>query len=289
MKPIALTAAAFLALAAGAVAAPALAESDVEIKNAVARVVVIVEDRTDIAVEIEPGSSGLPALQVTRRGDRVIIDGDLRRRIRNCSGVNADAVQPGDGASVEVRDLGRVPLNDAPLIVIRSPRAVELGASGAVFGAVGRGASSVDLSNGGCGAWTIANVGGPLSVGVGGSGPVRAGTSQSLELAIGGSGDIIAGATGPAEVSIGGSGRVELASASGDIEIAIGGSGDVRVRGGRSQDIEVSIAGSGDIQHGGEVRNARVSIVGAGDVRLRAATGTVSRSIMGSGDVTVGR
>ena len=44
------------AVAAAALAGPALARSpEIEVRHAVARVVVIVEDRTDVGVEIETG------------------------------------------------------------------------------------------------------------------------------------------------------------------------------------------------------------------------------------------
>ena len=80
MKAILLSAVA--AAATVAAATSALAQSpEVEIEHAVARVVVIVEDRADIGVEIQQGSSQLPALRVMRRGDDVRIDGGLGRRV----------------------------------------------------------------------------------------------------------------------------------------------------------------------------------------------------------------
>ncbi|KAK0359942.1 hypothetical protein LTR94_029275, partial [Friedmanniomyces endolithicus] len=142
MKTVLIAAA---ALAACAAAAPASA-AEVEIRNAVARVVVIVEDRQDVAVEVTQGRSRLPALQVRRQGRDVRIDGGLRSNrmwsgdVRNCNAGRAGAAQPGEGASVEVRNLGRVRLEEAPLIVLRTPRDVDVSAEGAVFGAVGRGA-----------------------------------------------------------------------------------------------------------------------------------------------------
>ena len=161
----ALIAAAAVATLAGLAAAPASA-AEVEIRNAVARVVVIVEDRQDIGVEVTQGQTRLPAIQVRREGGDVKIDGGLRRNgmwgsndgIRSCNSGRSDAAQPGQGATVEVRDLGRIRLEDAPLIVVRTPRVVDVSASGAVFGSVGRGARSVELDNGGCGNWNVANV-----------------------------------------------------------------------------------------------------------------------------------
>lgn len=295
MKP-AITSAIVAAVAA--MAAPAFAQDgpEVEIEHAVARVAVIVEDRADIAVEVEQGSSGLPAIQVTRVGNEVRIDGGLRRRgflnrsngIRECRSGPDNARRPGDGASVEVRDHGRINISDAPLIVIRTPRRVEVSASGAVFGSVGRGATSVDLGSSGCGYWNVANTEGPVSLSIGGSGDIRAGTSTALDISIGGSGSVTAGPTRGLEIAIGGSGDVAVARIDGPLDVAIGGSGDVLVRDGTSADVSISIAGSGDVNFGGVAGDVDVSIAGGGDVTIARATGAVSRSIVGSGDIRIG-
>ena len=297
MKPVIASA---IIAAVAAAAAPALAKPgdgpEVEIRHAVARVAVIVEDRTDVAVEVEQGSSGLPAISVSRVRNEIRIDGGLRRRgflnrgdgIRECRSGPDNAVRPGDGASVEVRDHGRINISDAPLIVIRTPRQVDVSASGAVFGSVGRGAASVDLGSSGCGYWNVANTDGPVSVSIGGSGDVRAGTSAALEVSIGGSGSVTAGATRGLEVSIGGSGDVAVARIDGPLEISIAGSGDVVVRDGSSPDVSVSIAGSGDVNFGGVAGDVDVSIAGGGDVTIARATGAVSRSIVGGGDIRIG-
>jgi hypothetical protein len=295
MKPVIASA---IVLAATAMAAPAFAKPgpEVEIRHAVARVAVIVEDRTDVAVEVEQGSSGLPAIQVSRIGNEVRIDGGLRRRgflnrgdsIRECRSGPDNAARPGDGASVEVRDHGRINIPDAPLIVIRTPRNVNVSASGAVFGSVGRGAASVELGSSGCGYWNVANTDGPVSLSIGGSGDIRAGSSTSLDISIGGSGSVIAGATRDLEIAIGGSGDVAVARIDGPLDVAIGGSGDVLVRGGTSPDVSVSIAGSGDVSFAGVAGDVDVSIAGGGDVTIARATGSVSRSIVGSGDIRIG-
>lgn len=287
-KTVIFASAATAALALAAFAAPASAE-EVHIKNAVARVAVVVEDRADVAVEVEQGSSGLPAIKVSRRNGEVIIDGDLgRNAIRNCHTGQADAAQPGQGASVEVRDRGRIEISNAPLIVIRTPRAVDVGAGGAVFGSVGRGATSVSVGTAGCGGWTVANVDGPLEASVGGSGTIRAGTSRSLEVNIGGSGDVSTGATGQAAVNIGGSGDVNIAGVNGDFEASIAGSGNVVVRGGRADRFEASVAGSGDVDFRGAAGSVEVNLMGGGDVRIASASGPVERNIMGGGRITIG-
>ncbi len=286
------------AVALAAMAGPAFAaDPSVEIRYAVARVAVVVEDRADVAVEVEQGSSRLPRVEVTRSGDEIRVNGGLRRRgglfrggsdgINNCHN-GPEGGRAGDGASVEVRGIGRVNLSDAPLIVIRTPRNVDVNASGAIFGSVGRGARALDLGHGGCGRWDVANVDGPVSLSIGGSGDIRAGTSASLEVAIGGSGSVSAGATRDLDVSIGGSGDVTVSRLEGPLEVAIGGSGDVDVRGGNAPKVDISIAGSGDVNFGGVAGDVDVSIVGGGDVTIARATGSVSRSIMGGGDVRIG-
>lgn len=295
MKPVIASA---IAVAVAALAAPAFAKDgpEVEIRHAVARVAVIVEDRTDVAVEVEQGASGLPAVQVTRVGNEVRIDGGLRRGgffnrgdgIRECRQGPDNAQRPGDGASVEVRGHGRINLSDAPLIVIRTPRQVDVSASGAVFGSVGRGATSVELGNSGCGTWNVANTEGPVSLSIAGSGDLRAGTSTSLEINIAGSGSASAGVTHDLDVSIAGSGDVTVAQIEGPMDVSIAGSGDVVVRNGTSPDVSISIMGSGDVNFGGVAVDVDVSIAGGGDVTIARATGSVSRSIAGGGDIRIG-
>jgi hypothetical protein len=265
------------AIAAALVAAGPVAANDgpsARIEYAVARVVVIVEDRADIGVEIEQGTSGLPALQVRRRGNDVIINGGLKgglfgnNAIRNCQSGPEGARQPGEGASVEVRQAGTVRLADAPLIVIRTPRAVEVDVNnGAVFGAIGRDASSIELNNGGCGDWTVANTEGTMSLSVMGSGDMRAGTSSRLEASIMGSGDIQAGATGGLEANVMGSGDISAARVDGPVE--------------------ANIMGSGDINIPGTVTNIEANIMGSGDINVGGATGAVSQSVMGSGNIVI--
>lgn len=277
-----------LSTVAASCAAPALA-ADVEIKDAVARVVVIVEDRSDIGVEITPGRGDLPVPQVQRRGGDVRIDGGLRNAFRNCSSGPASARQPGEGATVEIRRIGRVRLEDAPLIVLRTPRSVDVGASGAVFGSVGRGAGEIDLGNGGCGDWVVANTTGKMSLALGGSGTIRAGTSSALEAAVGGSGSIMAGATRRLEASVGGSGSITVARVDGPGEAAIGGSGDITIRAGDMPRLEVAVGGSGNVRYGGRTADLEVAIAGSGDVSVAEASGPVSRSVVGSGTVSIGR
>lgn len=276
--------------AAGLTAALPAAAQSVEIREAVARVVVIPEDRTDVAVEIEPGQSGLPTPRVVRRGADVRIFGELGRNpTRSCSSGSADARQPGEGASVEVRGHGRINMEDAPLIVVRTPRDVDVSTDGAVFGSVGRGASSLELGSMGCGGWTVANVRGPASLSIGGSGSIRAGATDALKANIGGSGSVHAGATRNLDANIGGSGSIRVASVQGDVATAIGGSGGIRIDGGRIGRLTAAIGGSGSVDASAPVGDVSATIAGSGSVRVASVSGSVSQNSFGVGRVVVGR
>lgn len=271
---------AFLAAAAALTAGGAAHAASVEIKDAVARVTVIPEDRSDVRVEIVAPNARLP-LEVRTLGDRTIVDGDLDRKIRNCRG-------SGETQSVDVRGVGDIAWREMPQVVVRTPRDVRIQAGGAVFGSVGR-SVSVNLSNAGCGDWTVANVERELKIRQAGSGDTRTGSAGSAVIRVAGSGDVAtADIRGGLDVNIAGSGNVAVRSISGPLEVAIAGSGDVTVAAGRATAMTVSVAGSGDVDFRGQAESVKAKIAGSGDVRVREVKGEVSKTIMGSGAVTVG-
>ncbi len=286
--------AAAAAFALSAFAATAASAVEVEIKDAVARVVVIPEDRTDVAVEVVPGSRAeLPRVTVSRTGSgKVIVDGDLgRNRIRGCSGRTAESgASPLDrlgDVTVRVRNIGEVRMSETPIITVRTPREVQVEADGAVFGWIGR-ATRVSLGNSGCGDWTVADTSGELKISQAGSGDTQAGRSASLSVAIAGSGDVDAGPTGAMKASIAGSGDVEVAALNGSLDVSIAGSGGVKVRGGKATTVKANIAGSGDVDVDAPADSVRASIMGSGDVNVRSVSGEVSKSVMGSGAIRIG-
>lgn len=272
-----------IALSALLASAGAASAQTVKIEDAVARVTVTPEARSDIAVEIVQGSSGLPPLQVRRRGDTTLIDGDLNGRdIRECD------TGPGGRSTVEVRGVGRIPLDAAPHIHVRVPMDVDVEADGAVWGNVGR-SDTLELSNAGCGDWTIANVRGELEVNLAGSGDIRAGSAGSADVDLAGSGDVWLTSVGQGlDVNIAGSGDVRVGRSNGRLKARIAGSGDVIVDGGRADAVDASIAGSGDVRFAGPAGSVSASIAGSGDVRVASVSGSVSKSIVGSGDVRIG-
>ena len=269
-----------LLAAVAALLADAAQAASVEVKDAVARVTVVPEDRSDIKVEVVSPNPKL-RLGIRTQAGRTIIDGHLDRKIRNCLGA-------GERASVEVRGVGGVSYAQMPQVVIHTPRDVQIETGGVVFGAVGRSAS-LDLGNSGCGDWTIANVAGDAKVSQAGSGDTRMGSAGSLKVRVAGSGDVAtAEIRGSLGVSIAGSGSAHVKSISGPLEISVAGSGDVDIGGGRATTMKVSIAGSGDVEFGGTADTLKARIAGSGDVRAGAVRGEVSKTIMGSGSVHIG-
>ncbi len=254
--------------------------ASVEVKDAVARVTVVPEDRKDIKIEVTRPNAQLP-LVVRTLGDRTILDGNLDRRIHNCHSAN-------EGSWVDVRGIGKVAWADMPQVVIHTPRDVRVDAGGAVFGVVGRSAS-LDLNNAGCGDWTLANVEREAKVSQAGSGDTRMGSAGALRIRVAGSGDVAAAdIKGPVDVNIAGSGDAMIKSVSGALEVSIAGSGDVSIAGGRATDMKVSLAGSGDVDFRGVADSLRARIAGSGDVHANEVKGAVSKMIMGSGSVRVG-
>jgi hypothetical protein len=276
--PIALLA----GLAAGLGATAALAAPPaVEIKDAVAQVTVIPEDRSDIRVEILTQNRRLP-LKVKAGRARTIVDGGVpAARIRSCTGADG-------GAVVRVAGVGEVPLKEAPQIVVHAPRDVDVSSGGAVFGAIGR-ARTATLGNAGCGDWTVANVEQQLRVSLAGSGGARTGSAGQAKLRVTGSGGIATGEVrGRLDVDVAGSGDVHVRSVAGPLDVHIAGSGGVTVDGGRASAMTASVAGSGDIVFGGVADSLDARIVGSGDVRAHEVRGKVKKAVMGSGAVRIG-
>ena len=268
------------AVAIASLAASSAQAASIEILDAVARVTIIPEARSDIKVDVTRPNGSLP-LRIRTVGDRTILDGDLDRKIRNCR-------SSGETSSVTVRGAGTIRWEDMPQVVIRTPRDANVTAGGAVFGTVGR-ASSLQLSNAGCGDWTIANVEGAARISQAGSGGTRMGSSGSLRVRVAGSGDVAAAdVRSGLDINIAGSGSARVATASGPLDISVAGSGDVAIGGGAASDMKASIAGSGDVSFQGTAANLRARIAGSGDIHVNAVTGDVSKSVMGSGAVTIG-
>jgi hypothetical protein len=271
----------FLATAAaGLLTAGPAAAAPVEFRELVARVTVIPEARNDVKVEILSRNPDLPIRVRTERG-KLVVDGDLARRIRGCNTEGAEPV-------IKVAGVGDVPWAQMPRLVVRTPKSVEIFAGGAVFGSIGRSAS-LDLAQAGCGDWLAGNVDGPLKLSLAGSGDVRVGASRSARLRVTGSGDIYAGpVSGLIDAEVGGSGDISAAGVADELKVEIAGSGDVKVKNGHVPVMKVGIAGSGDVVFGGVAESLKARITGSGEIRVRRVTGPVEKRVLGSGSVRIG-
>jgi len=272
--PIALLAGVLAGLAGTA----AHAAAALEIKDAVAQVTIIPEDRSDVRVEVIAGHPRLP-LKIREGRNRVVVDGGLRPgRIRGCSSARG----------ARVAGLGDVAFQDLPRLVVRTPRDVDVAAGGAVFGVIGR-ARNVTLGSAGCGDWTVANVEQRLAVNLAGAADARTGSSAAAKLRVAGTGDIAAGdVRGRLEADVAGAGNVRVRSVAGPLNVHMAGSGDVVVAGGRASAMTVSMAGSGNVVFAGVADSLNARIAGSGDVRVRQVRGPVKRRVMGSGSVEIG-
>jgi hypothetical protein len=303
-------------LAALAAAGTARAEGpSVTVRDAVARVQVIPEARSDVSVTVTPGRRPLPTVRVYREGDRTVVDGGLAHRIRGCGwdGFEMGAMfsrhrdEKGERGRATVSGIGRLGPEDMPLITIRTPMDAHVSADGAVFGRVGA-THSLELSVAGCGDWSTEDVAGLMAVHVSGSGDVAGGRAGALRAGMSGSGDlkltrvdgdadistsgssdVRLGATGPVSIRIGGSSDVRIGDVNGPIHTEIGGSGDVTIDRGRAPDVRVAVAGSGDFRFHGSAGSVSASVAGSGDVVIDHASGPVSQRKAGSGDIHIGR
>ncbi len=185
-----------------------------KIKDAVAQVEVIPQARSDVKIEFLTTNKSLP-LSIRQNGSDVTVDGGLRmNRINGCNTVMGKRV-------IHVRGVGDVKWEDIPQIVVRVPMNAEVGAAGAVFGSVGR-TDHLELSNAGCGDWTVANVKGKLELNQAGSGDTKVGAAGSAEINIAGSGDVkTQDIGGDLEINIAGSGGVTAASVNGKLDATI--------------------------------------------------------------------
>lgn len=268
-----------IALGAAALASGAAHAADIEIRDVVARVVVIPESRGDVKVEFVRTNAALP-LKLRTSGGRTIVEGDVKRGPRSCDGEGERAVVRLDGGRA-------IRYADMPQIVIRAPRDLNLSADGAIYGAVGR-TEALELGSAGCGDWTLGNVVGPLRISSAGAGGIRAGSAGDTTLRLAGSGDISVGAVRSLSVDLAGSGDIDVRSAAGPIDIKVAGSGDVGIDKGEAAAMSVMLAGSGDVSFGGVAGSLNATILGSGDVRAARVTGEVRRRVMGSGSVRVG-
>lgn len=267
-----------VATSPGSMAAATFEGGELRIRNIAAFVTITPEDRTDYSVEIDNQAGQLPMPTVAADNGRLLIDGQLRGRVRGC----------GEDGSATVRGYGdgEFAAAELPRITIRAPRTLHLDRSGAGTTEVGA-TQSLELEVSGCSTTTAGDVAGALTMDVAGSGNVNVGTAQSLDADIAGSADVVTGAiANGATIDIAGSGTVTMASLTGELNSDGAGSGGVTVQGGAITMANIDLAGSGDVSIAATVQDLDVSIVGSGGVDVTAPVGNIDAEIAGSGSIS---
>jgi hypothetical protein len=272
---IVLLASAMMFAAAGAANA-----ASVEVRDAVVRVIVIPEERSDVKVDFLATNPKLP-IQVRHSGGTTIIDGDLRHRIARCHG------HRGERPRVRVRGVGEVGEAAMPQVVIHTPRAVVLSSNGAVFGSIGR-AGSIELQDSGCSAWTVADVAGDAAIRESGEGSLRMGAAGRLDVHLSGAASIhVVRVRQALSAQLSGAGDVKVGHLDGSLDAQVSGVGRVRVEEGHASMLHASVSGVGGVDFGGTADSLDAAISGFGSIRVRQVTGPVTKSISGAGHVTV--
>jgi hypothetical protein len=252
---------------------------ELRIRNIAAIVTITPEDRTDFAVEIDNNPGQLPMPTVATDNGRVLIDGQLRGRVRDC--------RRDGGATVRGYGDGDFDATELPHITIRAPRAVHLDRSGAGRTEIGASESAyVEIS--GCGALTVADVQNALELDIAGAGDVTAAAAGSLNADIAGAGDITLGAIARgADLDISGAGNITIASLTGDFTVDSAGASDITIQGGSIATAEIDMAGTGDIDIAAPVQTLNAQIMGVGHVDVAGTVGDMDVDIAGPGSVTV--
>ncbi len=268
-----------VATSAGAMAAETFPGGTLRIRNLAAIVTITPEDREDYSIEISNTAGQLPMPTITSADGRVIIDGQLRGRVRGCGDEHG-------GADVRGYGDGDFTTDELPRITIRGPRTLNVDRSGAGSTEIGA-TQSLELEVSGCSTTTAGDVTGGLVLDIAGSGNLIAGAADSLDADVAGSAAIVTGAiANGATIDIAGSGSVTMASLIGELNSDGAGSGSVTIRGGAITIASIDLAGSGDVSIGATVQDLNVSIVGSGGVDVTAPVGNIDAEIAGSGNVS---
>lgn len=276
------------ALAAGS---PAQAAS-LELKQIAAKVVIVAEPRSDVAVTIVRSNPKLP-LRV-RRGESglVVVDSGKEWWPELLSGHITSCHMRDEGETIHVGGAGTFREEDLPELLVRVPMDAKVSSSGAVIGSLPK-ADSLNLSIAGCDRWTIGDIRGRLRLETSGEGRVRAGAVGRADIDVSGSAKVaVRKAEAGLAADISGAGDVHAGEVGGELVVDIAGSSHVDVDGGHIGRLKGSIAGSGEVNFGGTADRVKMDVAGSGHVTVAHVTGQpggVDQRIMGAGEIDVGQ
>ena len=252
---------------------------DLYLDQAVARVVIIPEARSDIAVTVQQGRAPI-ALRVSRQGPRTVVHG----------GYEANQCHNNNGSTrVRLRQMGTINIEDAPLVTVRAPRSLTVRTrGGAVHGRVGA-LDNLTLSSGGCSQWSIADVAGTIALNQSGGASATVGRARTARFGASGGGTIRAQSVGSLDADASGGGTIRVGSVNGPTTAEASGGGGVKVEGGRTGLLRASASGGGWVDHEGMADALEADASGGGRVNVARVLGRVDRRASGGGHVSVGR
>jgi hypothetical protein len=185
--------------------------------------------------------------------------------------------------------VGEISYDNMPQVVIRTPKAVIVETGGAIYGAVGRGAASLDLENSGCSGWTVADVAGDVSLRESGAGSAKMGSANRLALRLSGAGSVHATQVRQGlDATLSGAGSVSIDDLSGPVQAHVSGVGHIKAAQGHATTMRASVSGVGGVEFGGDAQSLDASISGFGGIRVKSVSGQVTKSISGGGHVSIG-
>jgi hypothetical protein len=146
----------------------------------------------------------------------------------------------------------------------------------------------IDIQSGGITAYRIGAVGGPLDVGLSGSGSLRAANAADMNIHLSGSGDAaIDTVSGRIEGHLSGSGRLTVTSvAASSTDLHISGSGHADLGKGDVGMLLIRLSGSGHVR-APLADGLQLGSSGAGDVSLERVEGPIDAQLSGSGKLSV--
>lgn len=231
---------------------PAPPPGPVILLRASARLIVIPENRADIAATIQPGAHGALGLKLRRVGAILVIEDAAPRTALQAPAHAVSCHRSPSGPAVQDGD-HVTSTTDLPLVVARVPLDARISADGAVFGEVGP-SRRLSLFTRGCGDWRLAK------------------TASSLSIYS--EGDGIVDAAG-----------VDW----GSLMVHRVGQGRVLVRDGRAPQADIKNAGSGQVRYDGAANELDAAVSGPGEIRVRQVYGRVFGAVWGKGDIAFRR
>lgn len=271
-----------IAIGVGVIAAALAGQAtaaELVFRDAVARVVVIPEARSDIQVEVQQGRNGAPAVQVSRSADSVTVYGDSRTR--QC---NSD----GDGGGwVKLRGGPRIDMDDAAVVTIRAPLSLRISGGGPVWGQVGR-TENLSIDQTGCASWTIANVAGTLETELTNGASVRGGTAGTARLGATNGGAVRIVQAGKLDARATNGGAVKAGAVSGEVNANASGGGVVSIEGGATRVLTGNAHGGAVIKHGGRVGELSIAANGGSSIKVAQASHVLTSSRDTGSVVSVG-